>query len=132
MDRDRIIATLAQRLASEEGIVAAWLFGSVARARHREGSDVDVAVLGGPPPRTLADLQLDLAAELSATLGREVQLVRLESAPADLIHRVLRDGVLLVDRDRGARIRFEVDARNRYFDMRPVWLEYRAGRAREA
>lgn len=132
MDRDRIIAALTQRLASEVEIVAAWLFGSVARSQHREASDVDVAVLGGPAPRTLADLPLDLAAELSAAIGREVQIVRLESAPADLIHRVLRDGVLLVDRDRAARIRFEVDARNRYFDMRPVWLEYRAGRASEA
>lgn len=129
MDRDEIIATLARRLASEDGIAAAWLFGSVARSSHRDGSDVDVAVLGGAAPRTLAELPLDLASELSAMLRREVQIVRLESAPADLIHRVLRDGVLLLDRDRAARIRFEVDARNRYFDMRPVWLEYRAGKA---
>jgi len=46
-------------------------------------------------------------------------------APSDLVHRVLRDGRLLVDRDRRARIRFEVAARNRYFDMQPIWRRYR-------
>jgi hypothetical protein len=54
--------------------------------------------------------------------------VTIDAAPADLVHRVLRDGVLLVDRDRALRVRFEVASRNRYFDMTPVWREYRRGR----
>jgi hypothetical protein len=45
-----------------------------------------------------------------------VQLVVLNRAPADLVHRVLRDGVLLLDRDPGARIRFEVRTCNLYTD----------------
>jgi hypothetical protein len=57
-----------------------------------------------------------------------VQVVTIDAAPADLVHRVLRDGVLLVDRDRALRVRFEVASRNRYFDMTPVWREYRRGR----
>ncbi len=122
------MAALRARLASEPHVVAAWLFGSVARGAERAESDVDVAVLGLPAPRTLEDLPLNLAAELAAELGREVQIVRVEGAPADLVHRVMRDGILLVDRDRAARIRFELDARNRFFDMQRIWLEYRRGR----
>ncbi|MEO8182524.1 MAG: hypothetical protein ABI895_27115 [Deltaproteobacteria bacterium] len=34
-------------------------------------------------------------------------------APADLVHRILRDQRLLLDRDPALRIRFEVAARNR-------------------
>lgn len=51
-------------------------------------------------------------------------------APPDLVHRVLRDGARLVDRDRAKRIRFEVDARNRFFDMQPIWRRYRKTGAR--
>ena len=121
-------ALLAERAPQ---LVAAWLFGSVARGRARETSDVDVAILTGRPrPSTLDDLPLDLEASLADTLGRPVQVVVLDHAPSDLVHRVLRDGVLVVDRSPAERIRFEVAARNRYFDMAPIVREYR--RAREA
>ncbi len=119
MDRGAIEAALREALAAAPGFEAAWLFGSLARGTARAESDVDVALWGGGPPTTLEDLRTDLADQLSRLLGREVQLVVLDSAPVDLVHRVLRDGVLLVDRDRAARIRFEVDARNRFFEDGP-------------
>lgn len=131
MDRDATIAALRGRLEREPCVIAAWLFGSVARGTPRPDSDVDVALLTGEAAtRTIEDLRLDLAAELASAVGREVDLVVLDRAPADLVHRVLRDGALLLERDRSARIRFEVDARNRYFDMTPIWREYRAARKR--
>ena len=49
----------------------------------------------------------------------------MNSAPADLRARVLRDGVLLVDRDPSLRIRFEVRTRNEWFDLQPILREYR-------
>ena len=52
-------------------------------------------------------------------------MVVLNSAAADLVHRVLRDGVIVLDRDRAARIRFEVHARNEYFDLAPLRRLYR-------
>ena len=125
MVREIVIESLGRRLRSEPGIVAAWLFGSVARGEDRPESDVDVAILTSRAKAgTLADLWLDLRADLTDAVGREVDLVVLDDAPVDLTHRVLRDGVLLVDHDRSARIRFEVAVRNRFFDMQPVWREY--------
>jgi len=44
----------------------------------------------------------------------------LDGADSDLVHRVLRDGVLVVERDRAARIAFEVFKRNEWFDLEPV------------
>lgn len=61
----------------------------------------------------------------------EVDLVVLNAASPDLVHRVLRDGILLLERDRPARIAFEVRARNAYFDLQPVLARYRRGPARE-
>ncbi|MDY0003425.1 MAG: nucleotidyltransferase domain-containing protein [Polyangia bacterium] len=124
--RDEITASLETELrGSGEGILAAWLFGSVARDEAGPGSDVDVAVLLGRSPRSLAELPLDLEDHLERTLGLKVQVVALNEAPADLVHRVLLDGVLLLDRDPAARVRFEVQRRNEYFDLLPHLRRYR-------
>lgn len=117
---------LRTALAAQDDVVAAYLFGSVARGTARPTSDVDVAVLlTSEPPRVVEGLRLDLEGRLERAIGRPVQIVVLNRAPSDLIHRVLRDGVLLLDRDPGARIRFEVAARNRYFDLQPFLRRYR-------
>jgi predicted nucleotidyltransferase len=117
--------------ATGEGIAAAWLFGSVARGTARPDSDVDVGVLYlHDPPRTLAGLGLDLEGDLETALGLPVQIVVLNRAPADLIIRVLRDGKLLVDRDRSRRLQFEVRSRNEYWDLEPYLRLYRQGTAR--
>lgn len=119
---------IAARLARVEGLVAAYLFGSQARGTASAASDVDVALLLTSAPKTLDDLQLDVAADLAQQLGVPIDIVVLNHAPSDLIHRVLRDGELLVEHDRSARVRFEVRARNDYFDLAPVRDAYRRGR----
>ena len=112
--------------SSGEQVIAAYLFGSVARGTATPDSDVDVGILlSSEPSGTLDDLYLTLEGDLERALGRRVQIIVLNNAPADLVHRVLRDGRLLLDRDRAARIRFEVDMRNRYFDLMPVLENYR-------
>jgi predicted nucleotidyltransferase len=103
-----------------------YLFGSVARSSATRVSDVDVAVLyQQAPPRSLAGLPLDLEDDLERLLGRPVDVVVLNRAPVDLIHRVLRDGRLIAEADRAARIRFETRARSDYFDLLPTLLRYR-------
>lgn len=125
-----LVETLTARLGEERGVVAAYLFGSQARGSVVAGSDVDVAVLfRHPPTATLLAQPFALADDLQGLLGRRVDLVALNSAPPDLIHRVLRDGQLLLDRDPSARIRFEVAARNAYFDLLPMLERYRRGAA---
>ena len=111
----------------ERGIAAVYLFGSVARGESRTGSDLDVAVLLEPAPErgTFESLRLDLRAELESDLGRDVDLVVLNHAPPDLTHRMLRDSVLVIEPDPSARVRFEVRARNEYWDLKPYLDEYR-------
>lgn len=114
------------RLEAEPDVVAAWLFGSRARGEARPDSDVDVAVLlRQDSPATLEGLRLGLESDLEQVCQRSVDLVIVNRAPPDLVHRVLRDGVLLVERDRSARVRFEVRSRNEYFDVLPFLRRYR-------
>lgn len=82
----------------------ALLFGSLARGTVQPSSDVDIAIAG-------AEVDLaQVASELSLVLGREVDVVSLESdPPIALIREVLRDGVRLYESEPGA----EADLRTR-------------------
>lgn len=116
-----------------EGVVAVYLFGSQATGTAGTQSDVDIGLLLKAAPKpTLAGLQLDVAGDLEELLSRRVDLVVLNGAPVDLIHRVLRDGKIIVEMDRSARIAFEVKARNEYFDLLPYLNEYRRERKASA
>ena len=127
MNRRQIEESVTEELASaDDRLVAAYLFGSVARGTDSSNSDIDVGILLRTAPSSgLNDLRFEVEGHLERALGRRTQVVILNNAPPDLLHRVLRDGRLLVERDRAARIRFEVRARNEYFDLLPILKRYR-------
>ena len=129
MDTETIETRLRELLtanAEREGIAAAYLFGSVARGTAGPRSDVDIGVLySEDPPLTLAGMGFRLEGDLEQFLEVPVQVVVLNHAPVDLSIRVLRDGKLLVDRDRSKRIRFEVKTRFEFWDLEPYLKLYR-------
>jgi hypothetical protein len=127
MDEESIISEVGQYFAKRAGdLVATYVFGSVARRTSGPSSDVDIAVLFAVSPApTLAGLPLETEAGLEQLLGRPVQVVVLNGAPVDLVHRVLRDGVLVYEADRAARVNFEVAARREYLDLLPILRRYR-------
>jgi uncharacterized protein len=123
-DFERTIQTAIESAPPEA--VAVYLYGSRARGTSSPGSDVDLGLLlRSVPPSTLRSVALDLEGSVERAVGVPVEVVVLNTASADLVHRVLRDGVLLLDRDRPSRIRFEVQSRNEYFDLEPLRRLYR-------
>ncbi len=122
-----MVETLREVVAHAPGdVVAVYLYGSRARGTESPGSDVDLGLfVRSAPPATLDGVASELEDAVERAVRVPVQVVVLNRASADLIHRVLRDGVLLLDRDRAARIRFEVQARNEYFDLAPLRRLYR-------
>lgn len=121
MDAESVIARVRPVLDEHPGLVAAYLFGSVARGAATDASDVDVAVLyAEQPPSVLGSPPMKLEGALERELRRRVQVVCLNTAPPDLAIRVLRSGRLIVERDRAARIRHEVNLRNVYWDLEPI------------
>ena len=125
-------ADVASRLRSvfdndPHGALAVYLFGSTARGTSRPNSDVDLAILYKevPAPGTLDSLPLLLQGELEKFLNRPVDVIVLNTASPDLCHRIFRDGIVVLDRDRSFRIHFEVKRRNEYLDFLPVLQLYR-------
>jgi predicted nucleotidyltransferase len=122
---------LRDRLVQQPDLVAAYVFGSQARGTANEHSDVDVGIWLGVTPKRFEDVPFALAGELEALLGNHVDLVVMNGASPDLVHRILRDGELIVEADRSRRIAFEVHARNQYFDTQPLRTNYRMASARK-
>lgn len=117
---------IADYFRDKPGIAAVYLFGSVAKGTSRANSDVDIGVLyERPPPRTLMGQPFAEEADLGERFARRVQIIVMNQAPADLVHRILRDGILVLERDKSRRIAFEVRSRNEYFDLLPMLREYR-------
>lgn len=127
MDRDRVIAELKDYFrARGDGLLAAYLFGSVARGEAGPASDVDLGILlVGGPPRSVAEYPIALVPEIERRLSMPVDLIVLNGAPPDFLHRVLRDGIVVHEGDHAARVAFEVKARNDFFDLQPILERHR-------
>jgi predicted nucleotidyltransferase len=108
--QDSSIERLKSALAELAEVRLAFLFGSRARGRRaRPDSDYDVAVLVGDD--RVGQSREGVLRRVVSRLGREVSsahldMVLLDDAPPLLRQRVLRDGVLLFEREPGDRARF--------------------------
>ena len=101
-------------------VVLAYLFGSVATGRAREGSDVDVAVVLEPslPPERYLELSLELARRLSTASGvGGIEVVVLNDAPLPLRGRAVSERVVLFSRDEPFRVRFESRVLREFLDF---------------
>jgi uncharacterized protein len=108
---------------SKPEVLAAFLFGSVARGKERPESDIDVAVLLTREilPESYLDWRLSLMDEVSRRTGREADVTVLNEAGPVLCHQVFRDGRLLFERDHKAVTTFKAKAMLEYVD----WLPYK-------
>ena len=126
IDQPRIDSeAVSAYLAAQADVVVAYLFGSVARGRANQMSDIDVAVLLEPElePAATVERQLQLMVALDDFADREVQVIVLNRASPFLAYQVVREGRLLYERSRPERVAFEVRAMKIYFDIKPM-LEF--------
>lgn len=101
---------------------SAWVFGSVARGDAGAGSDLDVAVLLAGGEREGDALELyDLAGELERFApSQHVDVIILGPQGPVFRHRVLREGILVLDRDPEARVSYQTRTVIEYLDWKPT------------
>ena len=115
------VTALTEYLAAQPDVIAAYLFGSRVTGRARAGSDMDVAVLLNEEDSVARfERRLQMMVEVSKVCGREADVIVLNDAPPILQNQVLRYGRLLFERDRRARVEFEVQAGKVYADLGPM------------
>lgn len=109
-------------IARDERVAAAWVFGSVARGDAGSASDLDVALLlREKPTRADEDALRALAVDLEAfSPSGRVDIVVLGRQGPVLRHRILREGVLVVDADPARRFDFEGRTIAEYLDWKPT------------
>lgn len=113
-----------------DGVVSAFVFGSVATGRATPLSDVDIGVWLDPDlsPSQRLDAQLRLMADAATALHTDdVDVVVLNDAPPLLQHRAMRARLPLAERQPKARVRLEADAQLRYLDTKPLREEIARG-----
>ena len=96
----------------------AILFGSVSRGTERPDSDIDVAILPASPEFSLKD-ELALQGRLARNCGREVDLVRIDTASTLLAWHIAYDAVRLIGTPNDFA-RFRASAALNYFDYAPL------------
>lgn len=124
--REELENILKQALAKSPEVQFAYVFGSWATGWQRRDSDVDVAVwLNLADRRARYDLGMKIMGEIMRAAGTDwVDVVVLNDATLSLRYVVQRQGILLSEKDREARVKFEVMARNDYWDFEPILTQY--------
>ena len=84
----------------------------------RADSVLDIAI-GTAAPLTVRELG-DLIDRLESASGMTVELMLLEEAAPAHAYRVVRDGVVVVERDRMALVRRKARAILEYLDFKPI------------
>lgn len=120
-----IVQKIVELLSEQADIVALYLFGSQAQGKVHRESDVDVAILFANTltPEALFDRLLSIGTMLELHLPLPVDLIALNRAPIFLRFQVIKNGKLILERDRTERCLFQMHTMNAYYDAKP-YLDY--------
>jgi hypothetical protein len=123
---DILVELLKSKLASEEEVKFAYLFGSQVRQDVGKRSDIDIAVyLDNGVDGFRYRLYL-MEAIIKAVKNEKVDIIILNTATPLLCHQVVKNGVVLKD-DKGQRLDFETRVLKEYLDteyLRNTQLSY--------
>lgn len=107
------------KILSNNGIILAYLFGSVARGKDGPLSDIDIAVKFSDS-FTVSEQEKRanrLVYVLEKKLGREVDLKNISASPSVLKRQILLDSQLLFCKDIDSRVDFVIKTMQENEDM---------------
>ncbi len=114
-------------IRESDGVLLCILFGSAARGRMTESSDVDLAVAGSG--RFSTDHLADLQVRLSRAVGREIDILDIHRLEGLILKKALEGGVVIIKKDRSLYAHFIKKALFFDADFLPLTRRILKGRA---
>lgn len=116
-------AALEDMFERDDAVRIAYLHGSHAAGKADEESDLDIAVLASPSlgAKERFELRFRLMRDVSEALRmpfEKIDLIMLQDVPALLQFNVIRNGMLLFERDRSEKIAYSLHVEQAYDDER--------------
>ena len=118
MVSDTLLQQCSERFAREQGLVAAWIFGSAVNGRMRDDSDVDFALYYQPEKEPEWSALGELAWDLESILGRKADLGRLNSRNLIYAMQAFQTGSLTYAADEPAALAFASRLQSLYMDLK--------------
>jgi predicted nucleotidyltransferase len=115
---DALISQCNKRFAREEGLVAAWIFGSFVNGHFRDDSDVDFALYYQPESEPGWSALGELARDLESVLGRKADVGCLNSRNLVYAVQAFRTGRLVYAADEQAAMAFASRLQSLYLDLK--------------
>lgn len=112
------VRSLVEILRGQSSVAFAYLFGSKAKGYANKLSDWDVAVYFSDPMDKIGHWPaFELEAKLARAVGGVVQVTVLNVSLSPLLgFEIVKDGVVLLDRDENLRMEFENRILRYYYD----------------
>jgi len=113
-------AVLTDVLSDDPAVFAAYIYGSLVRGTAGPLSDVDVGllILDSDNAGRICDRTMDALCRRLRT--SRIDVIALAVAPMPLRYRVVRDGLLVLNRDAARVERFVSETVLQYLDFKPI------------
>lgn len=119
--QEQIMNVLNNYLDADNNILFAYLFGSYAKGKEKESSDIDIAVyLQDINKNNYFDYKIKIKLDLEDILKHEIDIVILNFAPPFLKHQVISYGKLLKSNDNKKLNEFKIRSFYEYCDYKNV------------
>lgn len=122
-EKQTLIQKISGALESKHHIVFAYIFGSF--NTQESFNDIDIAIfIADSESRSALNIELDIERELEDIIHMPVDVRILNSAPLSFVYQVIKDGIVIVDKNMDLRADFEGLTCKKYFDFRHLRIEY--------
>lgn len=123
MSTSNDIKRIIRYFEGRDEVSALYVFGSLAKEKVTEESDIDIAVFVNEAKlekKNYERLKKEYYNASPTFSRRSVDIVILNTAPPFLKHQILKAGKILFDRNRKLRVRFTARAIMEYLDFKPL------------
>lgn len=127
VDVKKYFPQLINYFKNNQKVIVAYLFGSYARGKEDQLSDIDLAILLSYDlsKREILDLSLEIAEDICKILNiGEVDLQFLNTIPLSARFEIITTGKVLCSKNENIRTDFEVNTMSQYWDFVKYESEY--------